>query len=246
VAVKDLMKAGLSWLGRGISRIPPPHSLAHQVGNFIRKHQINLVLDVGAFRGAYCQMLRQEARYDGRIVSFEPCAESFKILSARMAEDRNWRGYPYGLSNTDSAAKLNTYGERGDFNSLLRLREQDASVYQVDTINASTEAVRLFKIDTLWAELTIGLQSPRVFLKIDTQGHDTSVVLGAAGHFDFIYGIQSELPAVEIYDGMTSMPDALKLYGSLGYVPVGFFPVNTPEAYGVPPEFDVLLKRFTR
>jgi len=54
--------------------------------------------------------------------------------------------------------------------------------------------------------------------------------------------MQSELPAIEIYDGMTSMPAALDLYRKLGYVPIGFYPVNTLSAYdGISPEFDVVL-----
>jgi hypothetical protein len=81
-------------------------------------------------------------------------------------------------------------------------------------------------------------------MKIDTQGHDVSVVKGASGVLDMIVGLQSELPAVEIYDGMSSMPTVLNCYSNCGFVPIGFFPINTFRNSQVSPEFDVLFTRF--
>lgn len=241
---KQLVKAGLGRLGYGIMRVPQPSLLSQALARFIRENEINLILDVGAFRGQYCRMLRDEVRYDGLIASFEPCAGSFQSLRASMAADRRWRGFNFGLSESDTTASLNTYGDRGDFNSVLPLRDEPAAIYAVDTRTVATETIHLHKLESVWDQITAGLAAPRVLLKIDTQGHDTAVVKGALGSLPFIHGIQSELPVVEIYEGMTSMPDALKLYRELGYVPVGFFPVNTPQEYGVSPEFDVLFRRF--
>jgi FkbM family methyltransferase len=240
-----LVVTGLRRIGFHVTRFPPPHIIWRQVKDFFRDNQINLVLDVGAFQGTYCKMLRKVVSYTGMIVSFEPCHESFRILSAEMAKDRQWQGCPFGLSDRDSAAVLNTFGERGDFNSLLRLRDEDAPAYGVDTGNASTEAIQLHTIDTIWDNIiTKGIQAPRCFLKTDTQGHDPAVLLGAVNHLQYIYGVQSELPTVEIYDGMMSMAEALLLYRKLGYVPIGFYPGGTPEVYsGLVPEFDVILKR---
>ena len=81
-------------------------------------------------------------------------------------------------------------------------------------------------------------------MKIDTQGHDVSVVRGAAGVLDKIAGLQSELPAVQIYDGMTSMSNVLEYYSNCGFVPIGFYPVNTLRGTQISPEFDVLFNRY--
>jgi hypothetical protein len=73
------------------------------------------------------------------------------------------------------------------------------------------------------------------------------VIHGSEPRLGSIFGIQSEIPAIEIYDGMTPMPDMLRYLGTLGYVPIGFHPINQPEAYdGATPEFDVVFKRFPR
>src|ERR1700674_5635735 len=47
-----------------------------------------------------------------------------------------------------------------------------------------------------------------------------------------------------IYDGMLSLFQTLNYYYRCGFIPVGFYPVNTLGDTGVSPEFDVLLKRF--
>jgi FkbM family methyltransferase len=234
----------LNRLGFDLIRHPQPTRLASHVAAFVRAHRVNVVLDVGAYTGKYCQFLRDEVGYTGLIVSFEPCAGSFQQLTAARANDPHWRGYPFGLSDADTAAVLNTYGTRGDFNSVLTLRDHGASAFEVDTSAASTEEVRLHRLDTVWAEVMRDVDDPRVFLKMDTQGHDVAVVSGARDHLRWIVGLQSEVAAVEIYDGMHSMPDVLESYRRCQYVPVGFYPVKTPPAYGLSPEFDVLFKRY--
>lgn len=58
-----------------------------------------------------------------------------------------------------------------------------------------------------------------------------------------IVGLQSELPVIEIYDGMPSMPAALSYYASCGFLPTGFYPINTFRNLQISPEFDVLFTR---
>jgi FkbM family methyltransferase len=186
-------------------------------------------------------MLREEVGYAGTIISFEPCATSFRHLSADRSKDRQWWGYPYGLSDSNHEALLNTFGERGSFNSVLPLRESGARLFGVDTSQKTIETIQLRQLDTVWKEVMRDVASPRVFVKIDTQGHDTAVIRGTVEHMQFIHGIQSELPVVEIYESMVSMAEALTLYKDFGYVPIGFYPVARPAgANGVSPEFDVL------
>jgi FkbM family methyltransferase len=241
--LRELIQSGLRNAGLSMTFYPPPHHLSHYVKNFLEEHDINLVLDVGAYLGTYCQMLREEVGYRGRIVSFEPTPSSFARLQAEMSGDSNWRGYPFGLSDADTTALLNNY-PLGEFNSLLALRPEHAALYKTTAKPASTETIQLKKLDNVWDEIVKDIPSPRVFLKMDTQGHDLAVIKGAEDHRGFIHGMQSELAVIEIYDGMVSMPDALKAYKQAGYVPFWFHPVNRPAAYGgAAPEFDVLLMR---
>jgi FkbM family methyltransferase len=226
-------------------RVFPSLALSRQVKTLLRDCNVNLVLDVGAYHGDYCKMLRDRIGYKGAIASFEPSAASFRILEATMKGDRAWCGFPVGLSDSDRPAMLNNYPTREMFNSILPLRKRHAHKYNINLSNCFSEKIRLRTIERLWSEITDGISSPRVFVKMDTQGHDVSVIRGAIDYLRYFVGIQSELPVVDIYEGMVPMHKALAFYRKLGFAPIGFYPVNTPCAYGgISPEFDVILKVF--
>jgi hypothetical protein len=43
---------------------------------------------------------------------------------------------------------------------------------------------------------------------------------------------------------MPGMSEALQQYATYGFVPIGFYPVNTFHASQITPEFDVLFSRY--
>lgn len=239
--VAPRIRACFSRLGLDLRSWPPPYHIGRQLRDFLGEFRINCVLDVGAFHGRYCDLLRTIG-YPGHIVSFEPVFESFQILTARMSGDRCWTGYNLGLSDSDRQTTINTY-EAGDFNSLLPLRSFAGDTYHFDAGNMGRQQITLRRLDSLFAEVTRGIPEPRVFLKMDTQGHDVAVVQGASGCLEHILGLQSEIPAIELYEGMPTMPEAIAAYRERGYVPIGFYPVNTVREKFVSPEFDVLFNR---
>jgi hypothetical protein len=162
-----------------------------------------------------------------------------------MTGDPKWTGFNFGLSSANAQAMLNTHGEAGDFNSILQLRQNEASAYGVT--RRDVETIQLRRLDDVWPDIAAMTKNPKAFLKIDTQGHDVDVLLGALGCAQFILGLQSELPAIEIYEGMASMPEMLRIFRENNYTPVGFYPVNRPATYGgAVPEFDAIFLRRTR
>ena len=201
--VFDLIKHGAERFGIVINRYPPHGSFERHLRDYLSQMDINVVLDVGAYVGNYARELR-EIGYKGRIISFEPVPASFKKLSESMHHDPLWASHPFGLSDENREAVMNTHSS-GDFNSLLPLREDAQLAYALDPTGRGQAPVQLRRLDAVLPQLVDGIPSPRIFLKVDTQGHDISVLKGAAGVVDRIIGLQSELPAVEIYDGMSSM-----------------------------------------
>jgi len=238
----DRVKHAAQKLGVAISYYPPPGSYERHLRDFIAEAGINVVLDIGAYTGDWARELRKIG-YSGRIISFEPVSASYERLCAAMHEDPEWSGEPFGLSNENRIAQIHTYS-KGDFNSLLNLREDAEQAYSLDHSCRSETSITLKRLDAVLPQLLEGIKSPQVFMKMDTQGHDISVMEGASGVLGTIRGIQSELPAVEIYDGMVSMPEALSYFASRGFVPTGFYPVNTFRDLQITPEFDILLNRF--
>lgn len=238
----DFVKFCGRKFGIAVSYYPAPGSYERHLRDYLSQMEINVVLDVGAFIGDYATELR-EIGYEGRIISFEPVPASYERLNIRMHHDPLWRGQPFGLSDESREALMNTYGQ-GNFNSLLTLREDAELLYSLDPSLRSRAPIEIRRLDAVLPQLIEGIRSPRVFMKIDTQGHDVSVVRGAAGVLDKIVGLQSELPAVQIYDGMVSMSTALEYYASCGFVPIGFYRENMFRDIQINLEFNVLFNRF--
>jgi FkbM family methyltransferase len=238
----DFVKNVARKLGIAISRYPPPGSLMHHLRDYFSHMEINVVLDVGANVGNYARMLRK-AGYKGKIISFEPVPATYKQLQKAAHNDPLWLCEPIGLSDENREALINTHSN-GEFDSLLSLREDTEQFFSLDHAQRGQAPIQLRRLDAVLSELIKGIQTPRIFMKIDTQGHYVSVVKGASGVLGMILGMQSELPAVEIYDGMCSMSAILGYYASCGFVPTGFYPISTFPNLQISPEFDVLFNRF--
>jgi FkbM family methyltransferase len=240
--ISDLVKQLAQKMGIAISYYPPPGSLERHLSDYLSQMEINVVLDVGAYIGNYARKLRNVG-YMGQIISFEPVPASYEQLYEAMHNDPLWAGEPFGLSDENREALINTHS-KGDFNSLLTLREDGEQAYSLDPAQRGQTPIQLRRLDAALPRLIKEIQSPRIFMKIDTQGHDVNVIKGASGVLSMIVGLQSELPAVEIYDGMLSMSAVLSYYTSCSFVPTGFYPVNTFRNLQISPEFDVLFSRF--
>lgn len=108
--------------------------------------------------------------------------------------------------------------------------------------NTRTVAVQIRRLDDVLPELVAEIESPRIFLKMDTQGFDSQVLDGASACIDQIVGMQSEISVIPIYDGMLPYTDSLSHYERLGFALMDLFPVNrTPE--GCVMEYDCVMAR---
>jgi FkbM family methyltransferase len=240
--LKDVVSACARQAGISISRHPPPGSYARHLKELLELKGVNCVLDVGAFVGSFASALRSSG-YNGTIISFEPVPSSYAMLRQRMGHDPHWIGNQYGLSDESCESVLNTYAH-GDFNSLLALKTDTEAAYGLDAAHRDRITIRLRRLDEVLPTLLANINSPRLFLKMDTQGHDVNVMMGATGVMEWIVAFQSELPAVQCYEGMPAMSEALQKYATYGFVPIGFYPVNTFHDKQITPEFDVLFNRY--
>ena len=99
------------------------------------------------------------------------------------------------------------------------------------------------RLDEMLDEVTDGIESPRVFLKMDTQGYDVRVFRGAGERIRDILGLQSEIACLTLYDGMTRYLDAIALDEDAGFEMTGMFPVTTEHSTMRVVEFDVVMVR---
>lgn len=243
--VQRLLKARGYTLYRDV-----PRDLANPLGVELAAHAallravleragVNLVLDVGAHRGGYRDLLRASG-YAGEIVSFEPVSASFAALRERAADDPAWRVHHLALGREAGSATLNVARE-SNFTSFL-----EPNAFSVERFGGSAvdrrEDVEVARLDAVFGALAAHVAAPRVLLKTDTQGWDLEVVEGAAGVLEHVVALQCELSVRPIYEHSTSWLEVLGRLGELGFRPAQLTSVGRDDALGLL-ELDCLLVR---
>jgi len=185
------------------------------ISEVLKRLSINCVFDVGANRGQFAKGLRAIG-YRGRIVSFEPIVRDFNIMRDRFTRDRYWIGRNYALSSENGTRWLN-YVERSSYlSSFTEFLDNDRSIQRV--------AVQAYRLDSVFAEVTAGIDRPRALLKSDTQGHDLEVVRGSSEVDGAICAILSEVVVLSPYYGdYTRYYENFAQYENMGFYMTGCF-----------------------
>lgn len=238
--MKDLVRRGATRVGSRIGRLPGVELLGAHLAALFARLRINVVLDVGAHVGQYGRFLRNLG-YRGHIVSFEPILANFTRLEGRRAGDAKWSAHRLALSNRDAVVPINVT-HLTQFSSFLPpsgySREQFDGLSDV----VRTEMVETTRLDGFLAHGIAGVTRPRIFLKLDTQGHDLIVLEGASGLLDRVVALQSEIAVKPIYQGMTGYLEALSALNTMGFELTGLFPVLRDKAFRIV-EFDSVMIR---
>lgn len=218
-----VIRNAFSSVGLFVSRYPPPDSLGRLLREVCSRKSVDCVLDVGASDGRYVKLLRKDAGYEGRIISFEPDPQSFKLMSRACEKDSLWHGYQMALGLDNAAAVLHRF-RSPDYNSLL-LANSYGIARSRGMKEVGIETVQVRRLADILDEV-LGEASPeRLFLKTDTQGLDLAVIEGAVPVLERFVGIQAELSLKPIYDDVPSFRRSTERLTELGFEIAGLFPV---------------------
>jgi FkbM family methyltransferase len=182
----------------------------------LAKHEVDLVLDVGAARGGYGTSLRTFG-YAGRIVSFEPLSDAFAGLSATIAEDPSWTAHRLALGAEQGSATIKI-ASNSDSSSLLPMLEAHrAAAPTIDFV--AEETITVARLDDVADEDVRSARHP--FLKIDTQGFEREVLEGGVKTVERCVGLQLELSFLPLYDGGMLVDEAIGWAYAHGFHLVG-------------------------
>ena len=193
---------------------------------------IEAVLDVGANRGRYIELLRVGVGYGGRIIAFEPIPECAKMIRAQMRYDQRIALFEMALGAENATRTLHV--TRHDAMSsvyaplqrgLNRLGALNEVTRQIDT------TVRT--LDSLQEEMFPDGAPKGLFLKIDTQGSDLDVLAGAEKLLSRIAGLQIEIPFTPIYKDIPPASAYLSRLEASGFALTGIFPVHSLDDHRI-------------
>jgi FkbM family methyltransferase len=238
--VRRLAHRVLQSAGYDLVRFPPADSLGAHLAALFAGLRVNCVLDVGAHRGEYGQLLRRLG-YRGRIVSFEPVPESFGALEQSCRRDPDWLAWRIALGASQDTRGIRVT-KSTQFSSFLTANAEAAGRFGDHVDMLRTEPVAVRRLEEVFAECVDGIAAPRVFLKLDTQGVDLEVLRGAGSRLVDVQGLQCELALKPMYEGAPSYAEAVAVLSGLGFEPTGIFAVSRDHALRLI-EIDCVLSR---
>ena len=185
----------------------------------LEQHRIDVILDVGAFEGAFGRDMRGLG-FGGRIVSFEPRRDTFERLRQAAAGDEKWQAAPIGLGDRDETRMINV-AANAQSSSLLPMLESHR-VAAPESAYRTQEEISVRRLDGIFRDYCG--PGERAFLKIDTQGFERQVLDGAARVLAQVPLLQLECSLVPLYQDSDTIDGVIALARGLGYDPVDVQP----------------------
>ncbi|MDD2934519.1 MAG: FkbM family methyltransferase [Methylotenera sp.] len=230
-----MIKVIAEKLGYELIKKKKDASLKSHLQRILKQYEIDLVLDVGANQGQYGKMLRNLG-YKGEIISFEPVRSAYEKLKESTEKDNLWKVFKLGLSDKKGVTQINVF-KSSVFSSLLKPNEFGQNSFKKMEQSVTEE----IDLDTLDNFLNANhIKNKRIFLKMDTQGHDLNVFFGTRNSIATIVGIQSEISFQPIYENMPNYHESLKEYEGAGFMATGLYPVSR-SASGAIIEMDCVM-----
>ncbi|WP_172639402.1 FkbM family methyltransferase [Streptomyces tailanensis] len=204
----------------------------------LRHHRITRVIDVGANAGQYGADLRRFG-YTGEIISFEPLVDAYQELARRAAQDPAWHTEMLALGDETRRAAINV-SRNSVSSSLLPMmeRHQRAAPGSEYTRTQTIEVRRLDEVMTRYPG-----HHGRTLLKVDAQGFERHVLLGATELLRQVRGLQIELSLVPLYSGQMIFDEAIGLITGQGLRLASIEPGFSDRETGEMLQFDGIFVR---
>jgi FkbM family methyltransferase len=180
--------------------------------DLMRHEGIETVLDVGANEGHFGREIRENG-YKGTIVSFEPVSTVFESLCTRARSDLSWEVYNIALGEADEERSISV-SKASVFSSFKRPTAYTAARFK-DSHEVRHQTVPVRRLDSFLALHPEYLRNP--YLKIDTQGFEKEVLLGAGSLLPTFKAVQAELAVRPLYQGQPSWLELVEWMADQGF-----------------------------
>jgi len=189
--------------------------------SFLNQYQVDFIVDIGANKGQFATRVF-DSQFKGNLVSIEPQQELYEVLVRKSQKHKRWRVFPpIALSDYEGYADLNL-SENSQSSSLLVITSKHTTAAPTAAFKG-TNRVRVSTLDNL---LLPEIDSySNIFLKIDVQGGERSVLQGGKRFLTKTLLIQIELSLSEMYEGEPLFNAQYEYLYNLGFRLIDFNPV---------------------
>ena len=195
-----------------LNRITLSNNFYYHIVKTLDFYNIDLVIDIGANKGQFGKEIR-EFGYKKKLISFEPMKSAFLELKEQSKKYPLWEVENLGFGKETSYEFLNI-SKNSVSSSILQVLETSTNVNQ-DTKFVSKEQINLISLNEYLSKNDIG--DNKVFVKIDTQGFEKNIILGAEKVKDKITGFLLELSIVELYNSAALFNEMISLLNKFGF-----------------------------
>jgi FkbM family methyltransferase len=237
--MKDLFQKLIRTLGYDVRRYQPSRDPFCRLQLALRRHQIGVVLDVGANIGQFAKMLRK-AGYRGRIISFEPLSDAHATLVRTAQKDALWTvASRCALAAKHGETEINI-AANSQSSSILDMLERHVAGAP-ESKYMGKETVTMITLDSFF-DNEPDMTGTAIALKIDAQGYEAEVLAGLNRWSDNVEVILAELSLTPLYQGETRFIELYRVMEDRGYrctsIEAGFTDPNTYEVLQVDAIFE--------
>lgn len=178
---------------------------------WIREAGIQTVLDVGAHKGEFSSAVRVLLPHV-HIYAFEPLQDCYSMLSKKMSKNGAFRAFPVALGSKAERMTMwrSSYAKSS---SILTMAQLHKDVFPESGVE-SPMSVEVQTLDDYAAQIAL---NPKVLLKIDVQGYEAEVLLGATEVLKQVEYVLLEVSFRPLYHGQASFAVIHTLLGSAGF-----------------------------
>lgn len=203
---------------------------------FVKKN-IDYVVDIGANTGQFAKELLKMG-YNNNILSFEPLPKTYAILKNTADKYSFWKTENVAVGNETKKININVSANTESSSVLPMLNSHQHLAPQANYIGCIE--VDMITLDGYFANIRA---SNNIFLKIDVQGFEENVLLGATKFLEKVKILQLELSFIPLYDTNKKYYQLIEEIEVKGFFLYSFLPAFVNNTTGQMYQMDALFCR---
>ncbi len=217
----------------------------HEIKAVVESLKVDCIFDVGANEGSFSESMRRIG-FNGLIHAFEPIPQECRKMAERLGGDMMLQIHEVALGSESKTQDFNINLVHGTstlssfLNPAPNLQESFFPFTEIGT--SEVRPVKVVRADDILKNIVTDGRQMRVFLKVDTQGYESEVLIGFGDKISEVVALFMELSVVPIYEGMTCYTDMIAHLEDLGFSLVDLFVENRTQWGGVL-EYNCLMVR---